>query len=142
MKNNSYMCHVPYLRNRAYDHDFWYTCVKWWYLQQIYFHFFKILIFRVFQSSSINVKRKFWGVSHHLYMCVIFFSASLPNPFRNFICNIMLLVELQDCYIHTCQILFQMFHFSIASYQFPSMSSKWVNMSASREVDRQDDTLT
>ena len=33
MKNN-YIRYVPYLRNSiAYDHDFWYTCVKWWYLQ-------------------------------------------------------------------------------------------------------------
>ena len=35
-------------------------------------HFFKILIFQVFQSWSINAKRKFWGVSHLLHMCVIF----------------------------------------------------------------------
>ena len=34
MKNNNYMCHVSYLRNSiAYDQDFLYTCVKWWYLQ-------------------------------------------------------------------------------------------------------------
>ena len=25
---------MPYIRNSiAYDHDFWYTCVKWWYHQ-------------------------------------------------------------------------------------------------------------
>ena len=36
---------MPYLRNSiAYDHDFWYTCVKWWYLQVVFFQFFKILI--------------------------------------------------------------------------------------------------
>ena len=29
MKNNNYMCDMPYLRNsNAYDHDFWYTYVK------------------------------------------------------------------------------------------------------------------
>ena len=29
---------MPYLRNNiAYDHDVWYTCVKWWYLQAFYF---------------------------------------------------------------------------------------------------------
>ena len=29
MENNNYICHVPYLRNSiAFDHDFWYTCVK------------------------------------------------------------------------------------------------------------------
>ena len=35
MKNNNYMCHVPYIRKSiAYDHGFWYTCVKLWYLQK------------------------------------------------------------------------------------------------------------
>ena len=44
IKNNNYMCHGPYLRNIiAYDHDFWYTCVKWWYLQD-FFSFFEIFI--------------------------------------------------------------------------------------------------
>ena len=38
----------------------------------IFFHFFKILIFQVFQGSSINAKRKFWGVPNLLHMCVIF----------------------------------------------------------------------
>ena len=29
MKNKSYICYVPYLRNSmTYDHDFWYTFVK------------------------------------------------------------------------------------------------------------------
>ena len=36
-----------------------------------FFSFFKILIFRVFQSSPINAKRKFWGVPHLLHMCII-----------------------------------------------------------------------
>ena len=38
----------------------------------IFFSFFKILIFQVFQSSSINSKRKFWGLPHLLHTCVIF----------------------------------------------------------------------
>ena len=47
MKNTNYIRHAPYLRNSiAYDYDFWYNCVKWLYLQ-VFFHFFKILIFRV-----------------------------------------------------------------------------------------------
>ena len=30
----------PYLRNRtSRDHDFWYTCIKWWYLQQLFSFF-------------------------------------------------------------------------------------------------------
>ena len=48
------------------------THVKWWYLQHV-FLFFKILIFWVFQRSSLDAQRKFWGVPHLLYMCVIFF---------------------------------------------------------------------
>ena len=40
MKNNNYICHALCLRNSlAYDHDFWCTCVKWWYLQ-VFFSFF------------------------------------------------------------------------------------------------------
>ena len=50
MKNN-YIRYVLYLRNSiAYDHDIWYTCVKWWYLVFLFcffFHFLKILIFGV-----------------------------------------------------------------------------------------------
>ena len=37
-----------------------------------FFHFSKILLFWVFQSSSINTKNGFWGVPHLLHMCVIF----------------------------------------------------------------------
>ena len=37
------------------------------------FHFFKILMFQVFQKSSINIKRKLWGVPHLLHKCVIFY---------------------------------------------------------------------
>ena len=39
------MCHVPYLKDSiAHDHDFWSTCVKWWYLQ-VFFHCFEIFTF-------------------------------------------------------------------------------------------------
>ena len=32
MKNSNCICHAPYLKNSiAYNHDFWCTCVKWWY---------------------------------------------------------------------------------------------------------------
>ena len=48
MKNNNCIRHAPYLRNSiAYDHDFWCTCVKWWYLQVLFLQVFKILIFWV-----------------------------------------------------------------------------------------------
>ena len=40
-------CHVPCLSNSVvYDHGFWYTCVKWRYLQA-FVYFFKTLIFQV-----------------------------------------------------------------------------------------------
>ena len=39
----------------------------------IFFLFFKILVFRVFQSLSINAIRKFWGVPT-VFTCVWFFS--------------------------------------------------------------------
>ena len=32
------------MSQEQYDHEFWYTYVKWWYIQ-IFFSFFKILIF-------------------------------------------------------------------------------------------------
>ena len=57
-----------YLRNCT---SFWYTFVKWWYLQQFFSFFQNTDFFWVFQSSSINAKRKFLSVPH-LCMCVIF----------------------------------------------------------------------
>ena len=46
IKYNSYNRHAPYPKNSiAYDHEFWYTCVKWWYLQVFFFFFFYIFIF-------------------------------------------------------------------------------------------------
>ena len=39
---------MPYLRNSiAYDHDFWYTSVKWWYLSVFFFFFLKFSFFRL-----------------------------------------------------------------------------------------------
>ena len=32
---------APYFRNRnSCDYNFWYTCIKWWYLQDFFFFFF------------------------------------------------------------------------------------------------------
>ena len=46
MKINNYICHVPYLRNsKAYNHDFWYTCVKWWYVQALFSFFWSFFFF-------------------------------------------------------------------------------------------------
>ena len=50
MKNNNYICYVPYLRNSiAYDHDFWCTCVKWWYLHFFIFFFIQFSKFWFFE---------------------------------------------------------------------------------------------
>ena len=39
------VCRTPYLRKRtSSNHHFWYTHVKWWYLQ-VFFYFSEILIF-------------------------------------------------------------------------------------------------
>ena len=50
MKNDNYICHMAYFRKSiAYDYDFWYTCVKWWYLPGNFFSFFFFEIF-IFQA--------------------------------------------------------------------------------------------
>ena len=129
--------------------------------QELYFiwlwflvHMCKMMIspaifFQFFQNSD------FWGFSKFVNKCHkeilrcapfftcmwFFFSVTLSNLFRNFICNIMLPANWQESYIHTYQICFQMFHFPIANCQFPSMSSKLVDMCRSTEVGSQDDNL-
>ena len=48
---------MPYLRKSvAYDHDFRYTCIKWWYLRRFFSHFFKVLFFWV----VIGLKGQKW----------------------------------------------------------------------------------
>ena len=55
MKNSNYICHMPYLRNsKACDNDFWYNCVKWWY----------ILGFFIFLNFSFFGLLKGWGVPY------------------------------------------------------------------------------
>ena len=72
-QNDKKLCLTSYLRNcTTCDYGFWYAFVKWWYLQQIFSYFFS-LIFPVFQNSSINTKRKFWGVRHLPHMVWFFF---------------------------------------------------------------------
>ena len=41
LKNKNYICLVAHLRKSiAYDHDFWYAFVNWWYLQ-VFFSYFQ-----------------------------------------------------------------------------------------------------
>ena len=90
MKNNNYICHAPYFRNSiAYDHDFWYTCVKWYHIisyciiryhiSRCFFHFFKILIFWIVngikgQKMAQNDKKFCLScfISQELYIIWIF----------------------------------------------------------------------
>ena len=51
-------CLTSYIMNcTSYDFGFWYTCVKWWYFQQFFFHFFQNSDFLGF-SKSINKCQK------------------------------------------------------------------------------------
>ena len=65
------VCLTPYLRNCAsYDHDFWWTCAKWWYLQQ-FFAFFQNFYFffwfwRGFKWKKMTRKCQFQSVSFHI----------------------------------------------------------------------------
>ena len=56
-QNDKKFCLTLYLRNcTSYDCGFWYTCVKWWYLQQ-FFSFFQKSDFSGF-SKFINKCQK------------------------------------------------------------------------------------
>ena len=81
MTKNS-VCHTSYLRNHIlYDCHLWYTCIKWWYvLVFFFFHFLKILIFRVSVVKGqkiIKMKKIFFFLSHSIsqepyIMCLSF----------------------------------------------------------------------
>ena len=58
------VCWAPYLRNQASsDHNFWYTRVKWWYLQ-VFFPFFLIFIFQF--VSGVKGQEILTVCSHHV----------------------------------------------------------------------------
>ena len=100
---------LDYPRNcTSYDCSFWYTCVKWWYLQQFFFHFFKILIFQVFQNSSINAKRKLWVVPHLRHKCVIFYLSLMIQ--------IVVVLILVSCIYYSFFLSFLLLIFGIFTY--------------------------
>ena len=50
---------MPYLRNSiAYDHGFWYTFVKWWYLQVFFSVFSKFWFFGLLGGKSTKMVQK------------------------------------------------------------------------------------
>ena len=100
MKNKNYSRHVLYLTNGvAYDHDFWYTCVKWWYLQTFFVIFSKFWFFGFFRmvkgqksfmlhmckmiSPSINFYFSIW-LSFMVHMCKMIISPSINFHFSKF----------------------------------------------------------
>ena len=62
-KNENYIHHVPYLRNgMAYDHNLWYSCLNWWYIQIFISCFSKFWFFGVVsmvkgQKMAQNAKK-------------------------------------------------------------------------------------
>ena len=74
MKNNNYIHHTPYLRNSlAYDHDFWYTCVKWYLQVCFFFPFF--LNFKRFCLLHFISRESYiiwWSFMVHLCEIIIF----------------------------------------------------------------------
>ena len=93
MKNNNYTCHAPYVRNCiAYDHDFWYTCVKWWYSRP-FFHFFEIFVFQAVRGVKGKngprwQKNYVWCTSYLrndiLYYCYLWYTCVKDDISRYF----------------------------------------------------------
>ena len=70
MKNNNYMCHLPNLRSSTvYDHDFWYTCVKWWISPGVFSFFWNFHFFDCYGCKAKNSpKLKITITSHMPYL--------------------------------------------------------------------------
>ena len=80
MKKN-YVHHTPYLKNHlSYDGNLWYTFVKWWYLQMLFFIFYKILfsgLLRSIKREKMAQNDKILSIMLHIsgtihYMIVIY----------------------------------------------------------------------
>ena len=89
MKNN-YICHARYLKNSiAYNHEFWYNCVKWWYIQ-VFYLFFEIFIFQAVrwvkgQKTAQNEKYKL-----HVSRIISQEQYSIWSWFLVYLCKIMI----------------------------------------------------
>ena len=72
MKNKNSIHHVPYLRNSmAYDHDFWYTCVKWWYLRCFFGLWSKRTKNGPKWQKILSVSLLISGTLHHIWLCFL-----------------------------------------------------------------------
>ena len=77
---DNYIHHMPYHRNSiAYDHDFWYTCVEWWYLQKVFTISGKFQFRGKRAKNSPKWKITITSVTHHIsgtvYHMIIIFGA-------------------------------------------------------------------
>ena len=88
------ICRAPYLRNCASsNHDFWYTCVKWWYFQGLSLSFFRKFHFFIFPISGtvphisviFGTRVKLWYLLQFLFCCCWFFQNSDCLGFSKFI---------------------------------------------------------
>ena len=67
MRNNNYICHTPYLRNcTSSDHNFWYTYVKWWYLQG-FFTFSKFCFLGCYGGKRVKNSPE-WKITMRCYV--------------------------------------------------------------------------
>ena len=85
---NNYIWHMPYLRNSiAYDNDFWYKCVKWWYLQVFFSLFwnFQFLSCRGAKGNCIAQNK------NSNYICLVSYQQySLWSWFLVHLCKMMI----------------------------------------------------
>ena len=61
--NDSYVCRTPYLSKHTSCDVFCYTGLKWWHLQ-MFFHFFKILVFWVVRGWGRGVTGQEMAQNH------------------------------------------------------------------------------
>ena len=103
MKIKSHNSHSPCLRySIAYDYDFWYTCVKRWYLQVFFFILFKILIFWV--VSGVKRQKMAQNDKKLCLSCFMYL--------ETFIIRLSFMVHLCNMMISPCIFsFFQNFHF-------------------------------
>ena len=108
MKSGNYICHAPYLRNSiGYDRDFWYTCVKWWYLEgffSFFFHFFIFWAVRGVKGQKIAQKMKSNNYIRHLPYLRKSLAYDIWSWFLVHLCKMMIFFpffwnfEFLDCY--------------------------------------------
>ena len=76
------VCRTPYLRNHtSSNHQFWYTCVKWWHLQE-FFSFFLTFWWKSYLRNSIAYDHEFWYNCIKLWYLQMFFSLFWNFHFR------------------------------------------------------------